>query len=168
MDYYDAEISDMMLSKAKELAYVKHMHQTDLSGQPYYLHPVMVVKLLSEYEETNKTNILIVGYLHDVVEDTQTTLGDLSAFGFSVEVVNAVGAMTRSRQERYTDYIIRLSKNEIARVVKMADLRHNTDVRRIKYDHLNPSRDMYRIEKYIRTFLFLDGKMTEKEYRDTK
>lgn len=165
MDYLDGEISDPMLSRAKELAYVKHMHQTDLLGQPYYNHPVMVVKLLAENEETNKSEFLIVGYLHDIVEDTKTTLDQLSSLGFSVKVVEAVDAMTRRENEKYVDYIIRLSKNKIAREVKMADLRHNTDIRRIKYDQKTHSRDEYRIIKYVRAFQFLSGKITEEEYR---
>jgi len=165
MDYCDVKTSDVMLSRAKEIAYVKHMHHTDLLGQPYYLHPVMVVKLLAEDVETNKTEILIVGYLHDIVEDTKTSLDDLSALGFTHEIVEAVEAMTRGEEEKYTDYIVRLSHNEIARFVKMADLRHNTDIRRIKYSPDTYKRDSYRIMKYIRAFQFLNGKMTEKEYR---
>jgi (p)ppGpp synthase/HD superfamily hydrolase len=165
MDYYDVTTSDVMLSRAKEIAYVKHMHQTDLLGQPYYLHPVMVVKLLAEDAETNKTDILIVGYLHDIVEDTKTSLYDLSALGFTHEIVEAIEAMTRGEEEKYTDYIVSLSHNEIARLVKMADLRHNTDIRRIKYSTDTNKKDSYRIMKYIRAFQFLSGKMTEQEYR---
>jgi len=162
---YDDKTSDVMLSRAKEIAYVKHMHQTDLLGQPYYLHPEMVVKLLSEDTETNKTAILIVGYLHDVIEDTKTTLDNLSALGFTHEIVEAVEAMTRGEDEKYIDYIVRLSHNEIARLVKMADLRHNTDIRRIKYDVKTSKNDNRRIVKYIRAFQFLRGEMTEQEYR---
>lgn len=168
MDFLNAKISDPMLNRAKELSFLKHMHQTDLLDRPYYEHPVMVVNLLAEDEETNKTEILIVGYLHDVIEDTKTTFDDLLTLGFSGKVIDAVEAITRRENEQYTDYIIRLSENKIARLVKIADLRHNTDIRRIKYNKETSSRDEYRLIKYIRAFQFLNSKITEEEYQGKK
>jgi (p)ppGpp synthase/HD superfamily hydrolase len=63
--------------------------------------------------------------LHDVVEDTYIELGDLVEAGFPEEVVVAVDNLTRRTDEGYDDYVERLATNEIARRVKIVDLRQN-------------------------------------------
>lgn len=63
--------------------------------------------------------------LHDVVEDTDIELVDLMEAGFPDDVVVAVDNLTHRTDERYDDYIQRLAMNEIARRVKIVDLRHN-------------------------------------------
>jgi (p)ppGpp synthase/HD superfamily hydrolase len=69
--------------------------------------------------------------LHDVVEDTPVTLGDLRAEGFPETVVDAVEALTKRQGESYEDFILRAAANEIARTVKLADLLDNCDLSRI-------------------------------------
>ncbi len=110
-----------MLDEARRVCHQKHEGQTDKCGEPYYLHPFAVADMLTD--ETEKT----VAYLHDVVEDTDTSLTELEQLGFSREVVDAVDAITRRAGEDYFDYIRRIKENKIARAVKLADLAHNTD-----------------------------------------
>ena len=116
-----AEGLSRMVEKARLLCKEKHLGQVDKEGKPYYLHPFAVARAV-EGEEAKA-----VAYLHDVVEDTDTTLDDLRLYGFTPEVVEAVGAITREEGEDYFDYIERVRGNELARVVKLADLAHNTD-----------------------------------------
>lgn len=68
-----------------------------------------------------------VAWLHDVVEDTDITLEDLSKEGFSDNVVSAVKALTKIKCDgwSYRNYIIGIANNDRARVVKLADLTHN-------------------------------------------
>ena len=63
--------------------------------------------------------------LHDVVEDTDCQIRDLVDRGFPTVVVTAIDCLTRRPNEIYADYIERLSANDIARRVKIIDLRHN-------------------------------------------
>jgi (p)ppGpp synthase/HD superfamily hydrolase len=63
--------------------------------------------------------------LHDVVEDTDVELRDLVEAGFRDDVVAAVDSLTHRPQESYDDYIERLALNDVARRVKIIDLREN-------------------------------------------
>jgi (p)ppGpp synthase/HD superfamily hydrolase len=63
--------------------------------------------------------------LHDVVEDTDREIRDLVDRGFPKDVVTAIGCLTRRSNELYDDYIERLSVNDVARRVKIIDLRLN-------------------------------------------
>jgi hypothetical protein len=67
----------------------------------------------------------IVGVLHDAVEDTDLDLLSLVEAGYPTEVVAAVDCLTHRANETYEDYIERVAANEIARRVKIADLREN-------------------------------------------
>lgn len=108
-----------MLNKAREICVEKHAGQVDKNGAPYYLHPFAVADMVSGTDEK------IVAYLHDVVEDTGTSIEDLAEYGFGAEILDAVEAITRKDGEDYFDYIRRVSRNGIAKAVKKADLRHN-------------------------------------------
>ncbi|WP_244638155.1 GTP pyrophosphokinase [Clostridium fungisolvens] len=114
------------LEKAICLAVDKHKGQTDKGGMPYILHPIYVMsKMENEIEK-------IVAILHDVVEDTDTTFEDLRNMGFSDEIVNVLDCLTRRESEDYFDYIDRIKTKPLAIKVKLADLEHNMDFRRIK------------------------------------
>jgi len=63
--------------------------------------------------------------LHDVVEDTDCQIRDLAERGFPPVVITAIEYLTRKPNEVYVDYIERLSANDVARRVKIVDLRHN-------------------------------------------
>ena len=110
--------------KALKLCFEAHKEQLDKSGMPYVFHPFH----LAEQMETEET--VIVALLHDVVEDTDYTLADLAKMGFSQAVVDAVGLMTHAEGVEYMDYVAAIKPNPIARAVKLADLRHNSDLTR--------------------------------------
>ena len=74
---------------------------------------------------------LSVALLHDVVEDSDWTLEDLRKEGLPEEVVQAVGIITKKRNENYEEYILRVKQNPLARQVKLADLKHNSDLSRL-------------------------------------
>ena len=72
---------------------------------------------------------MMAGFLHDVVEDSDVTLEDLTKWGFSQEVVTAVDLLTHRDDVSYKDYLIRLtcSLNLDAIAVKVNDLKHNIE-----------------------------------------
>lgn len=136
----------MNLEKAIRIAALAHEGQWDKGGHPYILHPLRVMLAMSTEEER------IVAILHDVVEDSQTTLEDLRREGFSDEVIKAIACLTRRADESYPEFILRLRPNEIARAVKIADIQDNKDLSRIAA----PTKTDYeRIRKYDEALLLL-------------
>lgn len=136
-----------LIDRCYEIAKKYHAGQVDKGGQDYINHPVAVASRVdTELEKC-------VALLHDVIEDTELTANDLLKLGVPKEVVDVVEVLTHKKDEPYSDYILRVSKNPIARRVKIADLEHNMDLSRIP----NPTeKDFKRIEtKYKNNYKFL-------------
>ena len=112
-----------------------------------YIQPPLFVASLVE-GELAKT----VALLHDVVEDSDWTLEDLRKKGLPEEVVQAVGILTKKRNEKYEEYILRVKQNPLARQVKLADLQHNSDLSRLT---TVTEIDRKRAEKYRQAIAFL-------------
>ena len=129
-----------MVRAADEIAERAHAGQVDKAGDPYISHPRAVAAQLDTPEART------VGLLHDVVEDTEITLEDLEEI-FPREVTDAVALMTHPEGMPYLDYVRRLSKNPLAREVKLADLTHNMDLSRIA--HVT-QKDLDRVEQKYR------------------
>ena len=125
--------------KAMRLCYEAHQGQTDKSGIPYVFHPIHVAEQMTDEPTT------IVALLHDVVEDTHYTLQDLADMGFDREVLDALALMTHRKDVPYLEYVAKLRENPIARAVKLADLRHNSDLSRLETVDENAKR---RLAKY--------------------
>lgn len=120
-----------LLEKAIEIALNAHAGQLDKAGISYVLHPLRVMLSLSD--ETDQ----ICAVLHDVVEDSSITLTDLKEAGFSREVVETVGLLTRREHEDYDEYISRVLLSDRACRVKLMDLKDN--MTRTPFDKGNPS-----------------------------
>lgn len=82
-------------------------------------------------EKGENENEKIVGFLHDVVEDTPLTLEDLRTFGFSSDVITAVDAITKREGEALETYLARVKANPLALAVKLNDIEDNTDPSRL-------------------------------------
>jgi (p)ppGpp synthase/HD superfamily hydrolase len=134
--------------KAMKLCFEAHKDQVDKSGMPYVFHPFHVAEQMTDEVTT------IVALLHDVVEDTDYTLDNIAAMGFGQDVMDALALMTHDKSAPYLDYVARLKSNRIAREVKLADLKHNSDVSRLP----RVSRtDMERLGKYKKAIALLEG-----------
>src|SRR5690606_9746285 len=122
------------------LALRAHSGQTDRYGQPYILHPLFIMQQMDTEAER------IAAVLHDVVEDSDITLDDLRVEGFPAEAIEAVRLLTHDKSETsYEAYIATLKPNAIARKIKLADLQHNMDIRRM--DRVRPE-DVERLQRY--------------------
>ena len=115
----------LLYQQALAIAKDAHKGQVDKAGVDYIQHPLFVASLVEG--ELAKT----VALLHDVVEDSDWTLEDLRKEGLPEEVVQAVGILTKKRNENYEEYILRVKQNPLARQVKLADLQHNSDLSRL-------------------------------------
>lgn len=118
----------MMLANMLLLATNAHAGQFDRGGKPYILHPLKVMHYLKSDDE----ELQCIALGHDIIEDTDVTYGELSAAGMSTRVLEGIRALTKVRGESYTEYKRRVLQNRDAMRVKLCDLRHNTDIRRLK------------------------------------
>ena len=128
-----------LTKKAMQFCFAAHKEQTDKSGLPYVFHPFHLAEQMPD-ELTAAAALL-----HDVVEDTPYTLDDLRSQGFPETVIDALELLTHREGISYFDYVAAIKLNPIARQVKMADLRHNSDLTRLD---VVDSRALARVEKY--------------------
>lgn len=127
-----AEIAEAIARKA-------HAGQVDKAGKPYIEHPAHVAASV----EGDKAKA--VAWLHDVVEDTDITFDDLAAQGIDGEVIDALRLLTHDKSVPYLDYVAKIKTNDLARMVKLADLAHNSDLNRLPNV---TDTDLQRVEKY--------------------
>jgi (p)ppGpp synthase/HD superfamily hydrolase len=135
------------LQDAIRLALDAHRGQKDRYGAAYVLHPLRMMNRLTAEPDR------IAAVLHDVVEDTATTVDDLRRLGFGEEIITAVDCLTKRRGEHYDTYIERCKVNPIARRVKLADLEDNLDLRRL--DEVRPQ-DLERLNRYLKAWRYLN------------
>ena len=131
----------MTLEAAIAIAVRAHYGQKEKNGTPYVLHPLRVMLAV----EGDAAQIAAV--LHDVVEDTAVTLGELEGYGLAGEALEAVRLLTKSEETDYDAYLDGIRLHPIARAVKLADLEDNLDVRRLP--EITP-RDQDRLNRYLR------------------
>ena len=136
------------LEKAESLARDAHKGQTDKSGADYIGHPMRVSA------RCKNPKAKIAAWLHDTIEDTCVTPQLLRDKGFEEDIVQAVLALSRRSGETYAEFIIRVSQNEIAKEVKIADLEDNMDIRRLNE---MSEKDCCRLRKYLHSWRYLKG-----------
>ena len=122
----EKEHFEQLLQLAEEIATKAHEGQTDKAGVAYIYHP----RTVSAY--CTSIHGKIVGWLHDVIEDTNVTIEDLQRQGFDDFLLEALDLVTKPKVG-YDEavYYERIKKNALAKEVKLADLKHNSDMSRI-------------------------------------
>ena len=124
-----------LLRKAYALARTAHEGQFRKGGDPYIMHPVAVATIIAE-DFMMDANSVAAGFLHDVVEDTDTTIDDIRReFGddvaFLVQVVtkpksHAPGQADLAKQENNFRQLLDSMRRDIRAVlIKLADRLHN-------------------------------------------
>lgn len=141
-----------MLDKMILLATHAHHGQLDKGGRPYILHPLRVMSFL----KTDDEELQCIALGHDVVEDTNITYQDLRDAGMSERVVDGIKALTKVPGYSYGDYKEQVFASKDAMMVKLCDLRHNTDIRRLKGV---TTKDLDRIEKYHRFYVEIQARL---------
>lgn len=137
-----------MLSKMISLATGRHAGQFDKGGRPYILHPLAVMHKLHTDDE--ELQCIAVG--HDLLEDTTVSPIELEVLGFSPRVVSGIFALTKRPRETEEAYRAAVKRNPDAIRVKMADLRHNSDIKRLKGV---TEKDLARMVRYHEFYLEL-------------
>lgn len=141
---------DYFLYLAKLVSEKYHQGQVDKAGVDYFNGHIEYV-VLGVYSKKEKT----VAYLHDIVEDTEITITDLNELEFPSDIVEAVELLTRIKNIDYQDYLNKIKCNKLAKSVKISDLKHNSDLKRLK----NVTKyDKKRQDKYLKAIEFLKSK----------
>lgn len=146
MENGELKMENGLLERAIAIAVEAHVGQTDKAGRPYILHPLHLMMQMETREE------MMTAVLHDVIEDTAVTLADLRAAGFPDDVLNALALLTHNDSDSYEEYVAKLNTNDLARRVKLADLAHNMDVRRLP---ILRDKDLRRLQKYTQAWHLL-------------
>lgn len=141
-----------MLGAMLVLATNAHAGQFDKGGNPYILHPLRVMSFLKDSDE----ELQCIALGHDVIEDTNTTWEDLRLVGMSERVITGIAALTKMPGQSYEDYKQGVFANIDAMKVKLCDLRHNTDIRRLKGIR---DKDIERMVKYQKFYLEIQSRL---------
>jgi (p)ppGpp synthase/HD superfamily hydrolase len=142
-----------MLSRMISLATERHAGQFDKGGRPYILHPLTVMHRLRTDDE--ELQCIAVG--HDLLEDTETTVQELEDLGFSNRVVVGILRLTKEdNNETEEGYRQKVKSNHDAIRVKIEDLRHNSDIRRLK--GVTP-KDVERMVRYHEFYIELKAEL---------
>jgi len=143
------ELSTMIL-----LAVNGHSGQFDRGGNPYILHTLKVMHYLKSDDEALQA--MAVG--HDLIEDTKTTYKDLRDAGISERVIDGIRALTKVPGQTLEEYKEAVFANVDAMRVKLADLRHNSDIRRLKGV---TEKDIARIAKYMQFYTEIQARLDQ-------
>ena len=137
-----------LTKKALRLCFDAHRDQVDKTGLPYVFHPFHLAEQMTDEIST------VCALLHDVIEDTDYTLEALTEMGYPKEVTEVLALLTHDPDTPYFDYVRAISKNLIAKRVKLADLAHNSDLTRMDKDKIDEWA-IARTEKYKKAIAIL-------------
>lgn len=132
--------------KEKAIDFVRSVFSgvTDKGGAPYIEHCLAVMKGVNHMPE----HVQIAALLHDVVEDTNYTVNDIS-IAYGNQVAELVELLTKIPGQTYQEYITGIKANKEAISIKISDLTHNMNVTRLKEI---TDTDLARLKKYHKTY----------------
>ena len=135
-----------MLELALSIATEAHRGQFDKAGIDYIEHPIFVASQVDSEKEK------AVALLHDVIEDSSVTAEELLNAGLPETVVTAVQILSKKKGQDYQTYLKTVKSNPLARAVKLADIKHNSDLLRLE---TITDKDLERLGKYKKAIDYL-------------
>ena len=141
-------IYTQLTKKALKICFNAHKDQVDKADMPYVFHPFHLAEQMESEEE------VCVALLHDVVEDTNIAFDDLIKLGFNDNIIKALKLLTHTDDTPYMEYIKEIKENPTARKVKLADLKHNSDLTRLD---LTIDKIPYKYEIYKKAIKYLEN-----------
>lgn len=144
------------ITDAYNVSQTMHRGQVDRAGIDYFHgHILTVFNYVGGF--TADEDVAITALLHDIVEDTSVTIKEIRG-EFGDTIADAVKLLTRTRKLSNNqidfDYLDGIKGNEIARIVKLADLKHNSDLNRLSKVN---DEDRARAEKYMKCIDYLSN-----------
>jgi (p)ppGpp synthase/HD superfamily hydrolase len=128
-----------LIKVSKLIAKQFHKGQKDKSGKDYFLHVERVAK-----KGKNKKEI-IVGYLHDVLEDTNIDKELLKEI-FGSRILHVLNILNKNNYNSAKEYLNAIKRNKIALAVKINDIKDNSNKKRL--DLLKDKEKQRLIKKY--------------------
>ncbi len=130
---YNPRCDEHLIREAWDYGAQMHEGQLRHSGEPYFTHPVAVAALLTEMQLDDAT--LITALLHDTIEDTKSTYGEVARL-FGAEIAELVDGVTKltnlqlssseaKQAENIRKLLIAMSRDLRVILVKLADRLHN-------------------------------------------
>ena len=130
---YDSNCDEDLVNKAMDFAIKYHGTQTRESGDPYAQHPFEVARIITEMHLD--TASVITGLLHDTIEDTDLTFGEIEKH-FGTEIAKLVDGVTKltkiefqpeqvRQAENFRKLLLAMSDDIRVLLVKLADRLHN-------------------------------------------
>ncbi|MEL7080753.1 MAG: HD domain-containing protein, partial [Pseudomonadota bacterium] len=130
---YNPKTNETLIRTAYDFGWRMHEGQTRQSGEPYFTHPVAVAAILTEQQLDDAT--IITALLHDTIEDTKASYGQISeTFGDEIaKLVDGVTKLTNlqlssvetKQAENFRKLFMAMSKDLRVILVKLADRLHN-------------------------------------------
>lgn len=142
-----------LLNTMLVLAVNGHAGMFDKGGNPYILHPLKVMYFL----KTDDEELQCIAIGHDLVEDTGMTYQELRNRGMTERIIDGIRCLTKVPGETYEEYKAKVKSNVDAIRVKMCDLRHNSDLRRLKGV---TEKDLARHKKYTEFYAELSSALS--------
>ena len=117
-----------LVKKASRLLFEAHGSDLDKGGYPYVMHPLYLAFQMEDEDA------VCVALLHDLIEDhgDKYSIEYLAREGFGEKILSALRLLTHDPSVPYMDYVREIGKDPLARRVKIADLRHNSDASRLE------------------------------------
>lgn len=138
--------------RAYDIAIEAFEGKTDKGGMPYMLHCIYVAQGVKHLG----VQAQIVGLLHDLLEDCpEWNRKRLLDNGFDIDTILLIEMLTKEKEDSYTGYLEIVKMSEVTTAIKLVDLEHNMDVRRLKEIK---DKDVKRLKKYHNAYKFLTGK----------
>ena len=160
---YNPKTDDKLINRAYDYARKMHDGQFRHSGEPYFSHPAEVAAILTEQRLDDAT--IVTALLHDTIEDTKSTYGEIEA-RFNTEIAELVDGVTKltnlqlistetKQAENFRKLFIAMSRDLRVILVKLADRLHN--MRTIK--SLGHEKQIQKARETMDIFAPLAGRM---------
>jgi guanosine-3',5'-bis(diphosphate) 3'-pyrophosphohydrolase len=160
---YDPNVDEALLNRAYVYAMKAHGHQKRASGAPFFSHPVEVAAILAEMRLDDAT--IATALLHDTIEDTGATRGEIDAL-FGPEIGSLVEGLTKIKKldlvtkkaeqaENFRKLLVAISTDIRVLLVKLADRLHNMRT----LGHMKPAKRRLIAEETMDIYAPLAGRM---------
>jgi GTP diphosphokinase / guanosine-3',5'-bis(diphosphate) 3'-diphosphatase len=167
---YDPKANEALLNRAYVYAMKAHSNQKRKSGQPYFMHPLEVAAILTEYKLDDAT--IATALLHDVIEDTDATRTEIEQL-FGLEIGALVDGLTKIKRldlvskkaeqaENFRKLLVAISTDIRVLLVKLADRLHNMRT----LEHNKPESRKRNSEETLEIYAPLAGRMGMQTLRE--
>ena len=153
----------------KAIFWIKKYHAKQLrkTGEPFFSHPIEVACMVLDY--SIKTNVIVASLLHDIVEDTEVTVGML-VDNFSFRIAELVYKLTRNRKEKKLSVIEILNKayqeneNEVL-LIKLMDRLHNLQTLHVMDPQKQKKIMKESLQEFLITCAYIENIEIEKRFQ---